>query len=133
MVLRGAHVEARAEPQAAASVLIAEDDTAVRELLARVLRIHGFHVVAVANGVEALLAAADQGTPFELLLTDLMMPRMGGLDLAAHMLGQGFARRVILMTGYADVPLDPQLFSTVLQKPFSPSTLAAAVRAALSR
>jgi two-component system, cell cycle sensor histidine kinase and response regulator CckA len=114
-----------------ATILIAEDDAAVRSLLVRVLRLRGYHVVEAANGVEAVAAAASHGRPFQLLLTDVVMPRMNGPALAAHLLSHGHTQRVIYMTGYADLPLSPNDSATVLRKPFTPSTLTDAVRAAL--
>lgn len=124
---------AQPELQSEATILIAEDDAAVRELLVRVLRLRGYRVVEAANGAEALIAASTHGQPFELLLTDVVMPRMGGPALAAHLLSHGHTQRVIYMTGYADVLLDNRDAVTVLRKPFTPATLTAAVRAALAQ
>jgi len=116
-----------------ATILLAEDDDAVRALLVRVLRLRGYSVVVAVDGAEAVAVAMSYGRPFQLLITDVMMPKMDGLALAAQLLSSGLAQRVIYMTGYADALLDAQGEATVLHKPFTPSTLAEAVRAALSR
>jgi two-component system cell cycle sensor histidine kinase/response regulator CckA len=116
-----------------AMILLAEDDPAVRSLLARVLRSRGYTVVEAANGAEALLAAEANPLPFQLLLTDVVMPKLNGPELAARLLRAGRTSRVIFMTGYSDVLLEAQQAVTVLRKPFTPSTLAEAVRAALSQ
>lgn len=115
-----------------AMILLAEDDPAVRSLLARVLRSRGYTVVEASNGAEAIVAAEAHPHPFQLLLTDVVMPKINGPELAARLLRDGHARRVIFMTGYADVLLEAQQ-ATVLRKPFTPSALAEAVRAALGQ
>lgn len=116
-----------------AMILLAEDDPAVRSLLARVLRSRGYTVVEAANGAEALRAAEANPLPFQLLLTDVVMPKLNGPELAARLLRDGRTSRVIFMTGYSDVLLEAQQAMTVLRKPFTPSALAEAVRAALSQ
>ena len=126
---RDASVGAESE----AMILLAEDDPAVRSLLARVLRSRGYTVVETANGDEAIVAAEANPRPFQLLLTDVVMPKINGPELAARLLRDGHARRVIFMTGYADVLLDAQQAVTVLRKPFTPSALTEAVRVALGQ
>jgi two-component system cell cycle sensor histidine kinase/response regulator CckA len=116
-----------------AMILLAEDDPAVRSLLARVLRSRGYTVVEAANGAEAIVAAEANPHPFQLLLTDVVMPKISGPELAARLLRDGHARRVIFMTGYSDVLLEAEQTVTVLRKPFTPSVLAEAVRAALGQ
>ena len=125
--------EPLADADDTATILLAEDDTAVRALLVRVLRLRGYNVVEAANGFEAIAAAASHGRPFQLLLTDVVMPKMNGPTLAAQLLSSGQAQRVIYITGYADVLLEAHGDATVLHKPFTPSMLVEAVRASLSR
>ncbi|GAB4433285.1 MAG: hypothetical protein OHK0015_21900 [Chloroflexi bacterium OHK40] len=115
-----------------ALILIAEDDPSVRSLLARVLRARGYTVVEAANGAEALEIAATFEEPCQLLLTDVVMPELNGPELAARLLRDGRAERVIYMTGYADVLLETREPVTVLRKPFTPTALAEAVRDVLS-
>jgi CheY-like chemotaxis protein len=113
------------------TILIAEDDPAVRALLARILRARGYAVVEAANGLDAVAIAEGHGRPFQLLLTDVVMPRLNGIELAARLLAAGRVQRVIFMTGYADVPPGSDSEATVLYKPFTPSTLVEAVRTTL--
>jgi two-component system cell cycle sensor histidine kinase/response regulator CckA len=124
-----AHDGAKSE----AMILLAEDDPAVRSLLARVLRSRGYTVVEAANGAEAIVAAEANPLPFQLLLTDVVMPKLNGPELAARLLRGGYARRVIFVTGYADVLLEAHQAAAVLRKPFTPATLTEAVKAALEQ
>ncbi len=126
---RDAHDGARTDRK----ILLAEDDPAVRSLLARVLRSRGYTVVEAANGAEALVVAEANPLPFQLLLTDVVMPRLNGHELATRLLRDGYVHRVIFMTGYADVLLDLDQAVTVLRKPFTPATLTEAVRVALEQ
>jgi two-component system cell cycle sensor histidine kinase/response regulator CckA len=116
----------------ALAILIAEDEPAVRSLFARALRSRGYTVIEAANGAEAVQLAERQGRPFQLLLTDVVMPKLSGPELAASLLARGLARRVIYMTGYSDLPLELDERTIVLRKPFSLTVLADAVRAALA-
>jgi two-component system cell cycle sensor histidine kinase/response regulator CckA len=129
LLKRDAQVGAEGE----AMILLAEDDAAVRSLLARVLRSRGYTVVEAANGAEAIVAAEANPAPFQLLLTDVVMPKLNGPELAARLLREGYAMRVIFMTGYADVVLEAQHEVMVLRKPFTPSVLTEAVRAVLAQ
>ena len=61
-------------------ILVAEDDKALCDLVCAMLRSNGYEAVACADGAEALLAAEDQ--PFDLIISDVMMPRMDGFELA---------------------------------------------------
>lgn len=100
----------------------------VRALLARVLRGRGYWVIEATNGVEALDVAARLTQPVDLLITDVIMPRLGGADLAAQMLAAGHTTRVLYMTGYSDVALyGVDLSTAVLRKPFAPRALIEAV------
>lgn len=123
------HVEPTSE---SVSILLAEDDSSVRSLLVRVLRSRGYSVTEAANGAEAVALAESHPGPFHLLLTDVVMPKLSGPDLAARLLNNGLARRVLYMTGFADVALDTGEHAAVIHKPFTPNALADAVRSALS-
>lgn len=90
---------ARGGSQSVARVLIAEDDTAVREFVCRAL-IHGGHEVATAkDGLEALDVL--NGENFDLLLTDIVMPNLDGIALALKVAKDYPQMPVLLMTGYA--------------------------------
>jgi CheY-like chemotaxis protein len=116
--------------KAVASILLAEDDLAVRTLLCRVLRLHGFAVDEAKDGADALAMA--EAAPFDLLITDVLMPRLGGLELVGRLREQGFRGPVIYITGYAEALIAAAEADLVLRKPFAPSTLLEAVSRALT-
>jgi two-component system, cell cycle response regulator CpdR len=100
-------------------ILLAEDDDAMRSYLARALENSGYDVVAVDRGTAALplLQAED----FDLLLSDIVMPEMDGIELAQRCAEISPRTRVMFITGFAAVTLKasreaPQ--ATVLSKPF---------------
>src|SRR5690606_28854972 len=104
-------------------LLLAEDEPAIRQALARVLRTHGYEVIEAANGGEALRLAEAEPGRIDLLLTDVMMPGIGGRELAQRLAHQRPGLRVILMSGYTDdeglraeIGDDRHVF---LQKPFA--------------
>ena len=110
------------------TVLIAEDEPAIRALVARTLSKAGYHVISAGDGVEALERAAEAET-LSLLLTDLAMPRMGGVELRDRLRRQHPDLRVLFMSGFVDETVaklpsgDP-----VLDKPFRSQDLIARVR-----
>jgi PAS domain S-box-containing protein len=123
-------------PRGTETVLLAEDEPSVRMLAARVLRTQGYTVVEAENGHTALeLARAWQGRPFDLLLTDVVMPRMSGKTLAGLIQTLFPASAVLFISGYTDNAivhhgqLDPGII--LLQKPFSPAALTRKVREVL--
>jgi PAS domain S-box-containing protein len=118
------------------TILLAEDEQGLRRVAARVLRAAGFSVILAENGEEALTAAAAHAGAIDLLVSDVVMPRLGGLDLASLLLRERPATRVLFMSGYPQdaghgtpVSLANAAF---LAKPFKPSDLVAAVRRALA-
>ncbi|TAK47554.1 MAG: response regulator [Xanthobacteraceae bacterium] len=119
-----------------ARVLIADDETAMRELVARALALDGHVTVTAADGAEALDLLAGAADPFDLLLTDIKMPVMDGIALAL-MAARDFPRLVILlMTGFADQRERAHnlkaLIHDVVTKPFSVADIRAAAAAALA-
>ena len=128
---------ARTVPAAGGTILIAEDSEGVRMLAERILRDEGYTVLAARDGVEALeVARAHEGT-IDLLLTDVMMPRMNGGELARAFAAERPDTLVAIMSGYMDEhalrrTLDnPE--TPILQKPFSGATLVERVRAILQQ
>ncbi len=100
-------------------ILLAEDDTAMREYLARALERSGYSVVAVDRGTAALPLLESES--FDLLLTDIVMPEMDGIELAQKAAAMVPGLRVMFITGFAAVTLKaggamPQ--ARVLSKPF---------------
>jgi len=118
------------------TILIAEDDRIIRDLVKQVLAAGGHRVIPAANPKEALEAVADHEGDIDLLLTDVMMPSMSGPDLAVEMRKLHPAIRVIYMSGvtnYDKVQRDIVASGTpFLKKPFSMEDLNAAVNRALA-
>lgn len=117
-----------------ARILIAEDDNAIRGMVARALTEEGHEVVLTADGGEALDELGKQA-PFDLLLTDIKMPVMDGIALALSAARDYPEIVIVLMTGFADQRerahgLDA-LIHDVLTKPFSLSDLRMTVHGAI--
>jgi signal transduction histidine kinase/CheY-like chemotaxis protein len=123
-------------PHGSETILLAEDETGVRELASEFLTSAGYTVLVAADGTQALELASRHSQPIDLLLTDMVMPRIGGLDLAERMSKARPEIRTIFMTGYAEFPLKNDdafpIDACVLQKPFSRLTLLVKMREVLS-
>jgi PAS domain S-box-containing protein len=116
------------------TVLLVEDEPRLRSLLYEVLSRSGYQVYEAANGLDAVRLAADSSMHLDLLLTDLVMPGLGGLELALRLQAQRPGLRVLFMSGYsAEAPSinTGKLGENFLQKPFEPSTLTTRVREVL--
>jgi signal transduction histidine kinase/CheY-like chemotaxis protein len=117
------------------TVLVVEDEDALREVTRRVLAGRGYHVLAAANGVEALELAANHDGDIDLLLTDLVMPGMLGKEIAEKVLALRPATAVLYVSGYSrgvlGQTLDPGV--VLIEKPIPAATLLEAVREALKR
>jgi len=121
-----------AAPFVRGTILVAEDETGVRELVCRVLEREGHEVLAARDGNEALRLSRCHG-PIDLLLTDVIMPEMGGLELARRLAEDRPEMRVLFVSGYNDDSrgsLGPK--ALLLPKPFTPADLSSAVRQAMS-
>jgi PAS domain S-box-containing protein len=117
------------------TVLLVEDEQPVRVLAASILRKYGYEVIEAGRPSEAIAAAVSHRGEIHLLLTDVVMPEMGGRLLAEQLAGQRPRMRVLFMSGYTDdaVVRHGVLESTMelVQKPFSSDELARRVRKAL--
>jgi len=117
------------------TILLVEDEEALRKVALRTLGAAGYQVLAAADGDDALLQSAQHAGAIHLLLTDVVMPRMGGRVLAQSLLRERPAIKVLYMSGYADDAivqhgvLDAAM--QFLAKPFSGTDLARKVREAL--
>jgi len=110
-------------------VLLAEDDDGVRRITTRILNEAGFRVVEARDGAEALALLATLGPDVWLLLSDIIMPRVTGNELAEIVANKWPAIQVLLLSAQASPRGDfPGSF---LQKPFTPDELVAVVRALL--
>jgi len=140
-------VEAEAEPLAPRSeppvslrgsetVLLVEDEDAVRNLTRKVLEAHGYAVLPAAGGQEALRLASEYDGPIHLLLTDVVMPNMSGRDLARRLASVREETKILYVSGYTDDTivhhgvLEPGI--AFLQKPFTPEALVRKLREVLS-
>jgi two-component system cell cycle sensor histidine kinase/response regulator CckA len=112
----------------AGTVLLAEDEEEIRTMVQAFLEGRGYTVLAARDGFEALQIAEQHGGSIDLLLTDVMMPRMRGPQLAVRLAPLRPEMKVIYMSGYAETPelLEASLNSgtTLLRKPFELSELA---------
>jgi CheY-like chemotaxis protein len=116
-------------------VLVVEDEPAIREVTRRILERSGYHVLVAAGGAEALGLAEHHDGRIDLLMTDVVMPRMLGKEVAERLLALRPDAKVLYMSGYARPvlattgTLDPGVI--LLEKPFSESALLGAVRQVL--
>ncbi len=103
-----------------AQILLAEDDESMREFLAKALRRAGHEVEPVGDGLDALSQIGE--TPFDLLLADVVMPGLDGIELARRAAKQQPGIKVMFITGFAAVALRAREQSPretrVLSKPF---------------
>jgi PAS domain S-box-containing protein len=118
------------------TVLVVEDDASVREIAVRALRARGYQVLEASNGVEALTVAERLGPRIDLLVTDMVMPQMGGLDLAEKLRSSRPRLRALFTSGYTEdsaAQLREIEDARFLQKPFTGSALARRVREVLGQ
>ena len=126
-------VETAASLRGSETVLIVEDDRDVRSVMSVFLRQQGYSVLEAPSGLEALRLCQRNPRP-DLVITDVVMPMMGGAELAARLATSQPLIRVLMMSGYADdasprVAVEPG--RGILQKPFTRSSLLGAVRRVL--
>jgi two-component system, cell cycle sensor histidine kinase and response regulator CckA len=123
------------ESHGAETILLVEDENELRALLRRALEAHGYAVLDAGDGVAALETARAFPGTIHLLLTDVVMPQLSGTELAATLLDERPATRVIFMSGYSDEAIERHGVlapdSVFLQKPVSPDALSRTVREVL--
>lgn len=119
-------------PRGSETILLAENEEPVRTLLSRVLQSHGYTVLEAANGVVALAVAAAHPEPIHLLLTDVVMPQMGGRELAEQLQPLRPGLKILYHSGYTDSAVIHQAIlepgGAFLQKPFSSEALLFKIR-----
>ena len=123
---------AKVPPDAGGTILLVEDEPAVRQLFAQALTRAGYRVHEARNGQEAMKVFDQHGDSIDLLLTDLRMPYMGGVELAQHLRARRRTLKLICVSGYPG-GLESDLTSDFLAKPFSRDDLLAKVREVLDR
>jgi CheY-like chemotaxis protein/PAS domain-containing protein len=125
------------EPTGRETILLVDDEKALRKLGKRILSEAGYRVIEASDGAMALRVAAEEVGEIDLVLTDVEMPTLGGRGMVdeLHELSPGM--RVLFMSGYTDNEILRRGIRTseteFLQKPFTAETLRAAVRAVLSK
>jgi PAS domain S-box-containing protein len=114
------------------TILIVEDEVALRTLLSRFFRLYGYEVLEARDGDEALLACQQHQGPIHIMLTDVVMPRMNGSELADRLTPLHPEMQVFFMSGYTDSDLAPygvlDPSKTIIPKPFRPLDLVKKVR-----
>jgi two-component system cell cycle sensor histidine kinase/response regulator CckA len=110
-----------------ATILVVEDEAGIRALVRKILRRQGYEVLEAANGQDALVLCREHGQRIDLLITDVLMPQMGGRELVERLQTQGHDMKVLYVSGYTD---DASVYSgdlppgtAFLQKPFTLGSL----------
>lgn len=124
-------------PRGNETILIVEDEEAVRNLASQILKRQGYRVLVASSGEEALELFSVSKEPIHLILTDVVMPRMNGRELADHLISFHPEMKILYMSGYTD---DAILHHGVLeegvnyiQKPFTMEGLTKKVREVLDQ
>ncbi len=124
-------------PAPLATILVVEDEAGIRALVRKILRRQGYEVLEAANGEDALALCREHGPRVELLITDVLMPQMGGRELVERLQTQGHAMKVLYVSGYTD---DTTIYSgdlpagtAFLQKPFTLGSLLDKVKEVLAK
>jgi PAS domain S-box-containing protein len=132
---RDAHMIKTIEPRGTETILLVEDEEDVRTLAAEILASKGYDVLLAGDGVEALSVCTKRKGKIDLIITDVVMPKMNGPEMAEKALGLRPGIRVLFMSGYTDGAIGSNGVlssgTNYLQKPFTPSSLARKVREVL--
>jgi CheY-like chemotaxis protein len=120
-------------PGGTETILLVEDDEAVRAMVREALQVKGYTVLEAADAEAALSAAGRHGKPVSLLLADIGLPGPSGPELARRLAERTPGLRVIFLTGYTDEHLGAEAAvpGRLLRKPFGPDALARLVREVL--
>jgi CheY-like chemotaxis protein len=131
----------RAEPSPSLegdeTILLVEDEAAIRKLIQTVLRQRGYHIISACDGAEAVELAREPETKIDLVITDVVMPRLSGIELAKQLRTTRPGLKMIFMSGYAQegsfakTPMGED--AEILEKPFSPTLLLGVVRRLLDQ
>ncbi|NVN91840.1 MAG: response regulator [Desulfuromonadales bacterium] len=124
--------QAQTARDAVKTILLVDDDDSVREVIRHMLELCGFTILVAADAAQAIDIAQDHGDKIDLLISDVVMPGLNGLQLHQHLLLQLPSLKVIFMSGYPVNPLSlgEQLKETAhyLPKPFRADALLEKIR-----
>ncbi len=133
--LRSGAVVDRADVGKGKTVLVAEDEVAVRSLVSRILAKAGYRVIEAGGGGDAIALFERHAADIDLVLTDVIMPKMSGKALVGSLLARKPTQRVVFMSGYTDDVIAPhgvlEAGVLLLHKPFSESDLLRIVQKAI--
>jgi CheY-like chemotaxis protein len=131
-----ATLEPASEEPGLETILVVDDEAGIRELVLKILRRHSYRVLEAANGEEALAICREQSGAIDLLITDVLMPSMGGPELVDRLQKQGLNPKVLYVSGFtgdanihAAKSLPPR--TAFLEKPFTLGALLEKVREVL--
>ncbi len=129
------HAVVHSSPRGSETVLVVEDEPQVRDVAVRSLRSLGYQVLEACNGVDALRVLEGYDDEVHLLASDVLMPQMGGVELAARLHSERPSLRILLASGHTDrvVNLDAEMNCPfeLISKPYTAVSLGAAVRRVL--
>ncbi len=116
------------------SILLVEDEPVVLNFLHHMLAREGYFVLVASDGLEGLEVSRSFPHPIDMLISDVQMPRMNGLELAKHVSQERPETRIVLISGHMDEQL-PNIAKPpdFLRKPFVPKELLAKIREVLER
>jgi predicted ATPase/signal transduction histidine kinase/ActR/RegA family two-component response regulator len=120
------------------TVLVVEDEAPVRRTVEQILSMHGYTVLSAEDGEACLELCAKHEGPIDLVLTDFVMPRMGGLDLAAKLREINPQTKILFMSGFTDEQLGQDKIAALggielIEKPFRANALLERIRVLLDR
>lgn len=126
-----------APPPATETVLVVENESAIRHLVQMALERHGYHILAAESGADALRVAGSHAGRIDLLISDVVIPDMNGPEIARRLSTAHPELHTLFMSGYMDDALGEHGLGgeevDFIQKPFSPRVLAQKVREILDR
>jgi DNA-binding NtrC family response regulator len=122
-------------PRGCETLLLVEDEASVRQAARQFLTRSGYNVLEAIDGEDAVRASREYGGPIQLIITDVVMPRLGGPQLAERLADERPDMKVLFVSGYAENTIlqhgKIDVRTRFLQKPFSLKTLARKVREVL--
>jgi len=114
--------------EASKTVLLVDDEAAIRTMLCQALQRNGFTMLEAESGPAAIELTRRESCPIDVLVSDVVMPGMNGIELARELCAERPGLRVVLISGYADTPAPIEPDWQLLHKPFPPSVLAEKIK-----